>query len=398
MTIPVAVPRNTRSELVARVIAILTKPDAEWQVIDQEPATIASLFTAYIVPLAAIPPLSWFLGTTIFGYSLFGVVLYRPSFLSALSMALRQYVLALVSVFIMALIIETLAPSFQGQKNRVQALKLVAYSATASWVAGIFALLTGFGIIVWLIGFYSLYLFYKGLPVLMKTPKERTLPYTAAALVAGLVMNLVMWWIVVGLISTNLPFGAGPASLGPGGAVSLPGGVELNLDRLQKVTTSMEEAAEHGQSGRNPAGIPTETLKQFLPASLSGGLAQHDVSSIGGQVAGLGGSNVEARYGSGGKTVTLSVTDLGAAGAIMSLGGALGIKATQQNGSSYNRIDQVDGRTIAESYNAQTKSGDYSVVLANRFSVQAQGSSVTMDELRAAVNAVDLRKLETMAK
>ena len=43
--------------LVDRVKNILLSPRTEWPVIDAEPATVASLYTGYIMPLAAIPAL-----------------------------------------------------------------------------------------------------------------------------------------------------------------------------------------------------------------------------------------------------------------------------------------------------------------------------------------------------
>ena len=72
----------------------------------------------------------------------------------------------------LALIIDALAPTFNGTKNQIQALKVAAYCSTASWMAGIFALIPGlrfFGIL----GLYSLYLLYLGLPVLMKSPQGK---------------------------------------------------------------------------------------------------------------------------------------------------------------------------------------------------------------------------------
>ena len=50
---------------------------------------------------------------------------------TALSSAILQYLLSLASVFVLALIIDALAPTFGGTKNQVQALKVAAYSNTA---------------------------------------------------------------------------------------------------------------------------------------------------------------------------------------------------------------------------------------------------------------------------
>ena len=44
-------------------------------------------------------------------------------------------------IYLMALIVDALAPTFGGEKNFMQSLKLVAYSYTAAWLAGIFQLL-----------------------------------------------------------------------------------------------------------------------------------------------------------------------------------------------------------------------------------------------------------------
>lgn len=396
MTLADAAPGTGRPDLVARATAIITRPDTEWQVIDHEPATVGSVFTRYILILAAIPPVCRFIGGLVFGYGFLGVT-YRPSFLTALSTAIASYVLSVLGIFVVALIVDVLAPSFDGQKDRVQAVKLVGYAATASWLAGVFALVPGLGFLS-LLGLYSFYLFYKGLPVLMKSPREKRAGYTAVVLIAALIVNFVIWPIAAGVVGTTVALvGTTGALVGTGGTVNLPGGAELKLDQLQQAAKTMEDAASRARSSGDPAGVPIDTLKQVLPASL-GGVARQDISSAQGQIAGFGGSNVRAQYGAGGRTITLSVTDLGAAGALSALGSALGIKGSQQNGSSYTRMDQAGGRTIIETYDGAAKSGDVSVILANRFLVNAQGTGVALEDLRGAVNAADLPRLEALAK
>jgi hypothetical protein len=91
------------------------------------------------------------------------------------------------ATYVLALIIDALAPTFNSQRSRIQALKLAAYSSSAGWVAGIF------GLIPWIrpleiLGLYSVYLLYLGVPVLMKTPREKVLPYTAGIVLAGVVL------------------------------------------------------------------------------------------------------------------------------------------------------------------------------------------------------------------
>ena len=150
-------------KLLARVQAILLTPRDEWPRIASEPATVQGLYTGYIAWLAAIPALGSLLSWN--SASLNGLVL--------------SYLASLAGVYIVAILLDSLAPSFGGQRDAAQAMKLVAYSATAGWVAGVGALIPLVGWIVEIAGSaYSVYLLYLGLPVLMRCPPQRALLYT----------------------------------------------------------------------------------------------------------------------------------------------------------------------------------------------------------------------------
>ena len=97
----------------------------------------------------------------------------------------------LAGTYVLALVIDALAPTFSGQRSQIQALKLAAYSLTAAWLAGIFALIPELRLLG-LLGLYSLYLLYGGLPVLMKPSGDKTLPYTAVVVVAAFVLFLII--------------------------------------------------------------------------------------------------------------------------------------------------------------------------------------------------------------
>ena len=178
--------------LVDRVKRILLSPQSEWEVIDTEPTTTSGLYTGYIMPLAAIAPIA-----TVIGYSVFGIrvpfsgTVYRTPIGSAITSAIVSYVLTLVGVYVTALVIDALAPTFGGTKNQMQALKVGAYAFTAAWVAGIFALIPGLRMLG-ILGLYSFYLLYLGLPVLMKSPKEKALPYTVVVVVVEIVLMVAV--------------------------------------------------------------------------------------------------------------------------------------------------------------------------------------------------------------
>jgi hypothetical protein len=176
--------------IIERVKRILLSPRTEWEVIDAESTTPAELYTRYIAPLAAIGPIAQLIGYSAFGITVPFVGTYRVPIGSAITQAIVMYILTLVGTYVLALIIDALAPTFSGQRSQIQALKLAAYSLTASWVAGIFALIPGLRILT-LLGLYSLYLLYLGLPVLMKTPREKALGYTVVVIVAAIVLSLI---------------------------------------------------------------------------------------------------------------------------------------------------------------------------------------------------------------
>src|SRR3989442_1557869 len=128
--------RRNAMALVDGVKKILLQPNAEWAVINAELTNPATLYKTYIIPLAAIGPVCFAIGISVFGLHLpFGLGTIRYSVTTALTQAVVQYAQNIVFVFLLALIIDALAPSFGGQRNQVQALKVSAYSCTAFWVA-----------------------------------------------------------------------------------------------------------------------------------------------------------------------------------------------------------------------------------------------------------------------
>jgi hypothetical protein len=177
--------------LADRVKKILLTPKEEWQVIDPESATVGGLYTGYIIPLAAIGPIAHAIGSSVFG--LYGGPFggYRVPLTTAVTGAVVMFVLSLVSIYLIGLIIDALAPTFGATRNPMQALKVAAYASTAALVAGVFAILPGLQVLQ-ILGLYSLYLLFLGLPVLMKAPKDKALGYTAVVVIAAIVLNMLV--------------------------------------------------------------------------------------------------------------------------------------------------------------------------------------------------------------
>jgi hypothetical protein len=182
-------------DIIERVKAILLTPKSEWLVIERESGDPTYLFTNYVAILAAIPAVCGFIGTSIIGISLPVIGTVRVGIVSGIASAIVKYLLAFVMVYVMGLIIDALAPTFNGQKNQPNALKLAVYSMTPVGLAGIFSLIPGFRVLG-ILGLYGLYLLWVGLPPLMKSPEEKSIGYAAALVVCALVVSFVIAAIV----------------------------------------------------------------------------------------------------------------------------------------------------------------------------------------------------------
>ncbi|MGJ7533200.1 MULTISPECIES: Yip1 family protein [unclassified Variovorax] len=181
--------------LVERVQSILLKPKATWPEIDSEQADAASLYKNYVMILALIPAVASFIGLSLIGIGAFGVS-FRVPIVSGLANMVVGYVLSLVMVFVLALIIDAMAPTFEGTRSQIGALKLSAYASTAAFVGGIFSLLPSLSVLGALAALYGVYLLYTGLPVLMKCPPDKAIAYTAVVVVCAIVGGFIIAWVL----------------------------------------------------------------------------------------------------------------------------------------------------------------------------------------------------------
>ncbi len=175
--------------LIERVKSILLQPKSEWLMIEREPGDAGYLFTNYVCILAAIPVVCSFIGTSIIGFGPF-----RVGIVSGFFHAIVVYVLTLVGVFIVAYVIDALAPMFGGQKNLGNAMKVSAYAPTAAWLAGVFNIIPALAILG-LLGLYSFYLLYTGIAALMKS--NNPLVYTIVVVIAVIVIQVIIFFVIV---------------------------------------------------------------------------------------------------------------------------------------------------------------------------------------------------------
>lgn len=386
-------PGSAGANLIARVKAILMQPKATWEVIDGEPATIEGLYKRYVIPLAAVPVVCGLIGALTFGYGMMGVT-FRPNPVYAIVQAIVQYGLSLAFVFVMAVIIDELAQNFGGAKNRVQAFKVAAYSFTASWVAGVLLLIPNLSLLVLLAALYGFFILYLGLPKLMKVAEEKAVAYFALVIVVAVIVGLVISAVASSIGHMGRPglmSDAGRVS----GAIKTPTG-SLDVGKLQAASAQLAAAQAAAKDGKVKLTDP-DLLKAYLPDNVAG-YARTGVSAESSAAGGMGASVAEGDYARGEGSLKLKVTDMGATGAIADLAGAFNVQSSHEDNGRYEKVGKVNGRMTTETYDRSSKHGEYGVMVADRFMVSAEGDNVGMDDLKAAVGAIDLGRLEGLAK
>jgi hypothetical protein len=385
--------------LIQRATNILLRPKAEWDVIAAEPATVQGLFLGYAAILAALSAIAQVVhGLVPF---CFIIACYTPNPVFVVLSAVVFYAAGLGGVFLVGLVIDALAPGFGGEKNQVQAMKTVVYSWTAAWIAGLLVIVPFVGgLLALVLSLYSFYLLYIGLQRTMKAPEQQAVGYTLVAAIIGIVIFVVVA-AVAGTITTMGKVSAAMASgqiTAPGGTVRLGNGASIDLDRLQAAGKQAEAQMKAQQEGgpNKIVAVDPERLKALLPDSVAGA-ARSDISASSAGAAGFGASNAEATYRNGEAQITLKITDLAAAGSFAAMAGAINVQSSEQTATGYKKISTVNGMLITEKYDNQAKSGEYTVIVANRFSIEADGEGVSMDVLKAAVAAIGPDRVAALA-
>lgn len=177
-------------DIVARAKGLLMDPVKEWGIIAAEPLETATLFKSYVMPLLGLSAVAGLIGTTLMGGGSLGLV----------GSTVVGFLLALVGIFVLAKIVEVLAPRFGGPVDPAAALKLAAYAPTASWVGGACMVIPFIGWIPALAGgLYSLFLFYIGTPTVMRIPRERVMGFAISVVLVAVLVNILIGAVVAAL-------------------------------------------------------------------------------------------------------------------------------------------------------------------------------------------------------
>jgi hypothetical protein len=404
--------------LIERTKAILLKPRETWPVIDAEPATVTSIYKEWLVIMAAIPAVCGFVGMSLVGVGMFGFG-YRVPIVGGLVTMIFGYVLSLVMAYVMALVVDALAPSFGGTKNPVGAMKVMAYGATAVYVAGVLKLIPSLGILGIVAACYSVYLIHLGLQSVMKAPQDKAVGYTAVVVIIFIVASMIVGAVSVMFIGFG---GLGSPYGRPGGGFSIktPDG-EVNVDtdalaaaarRMDAARANMESAQKSGDpassaaalgamlgalTGAGGAPIPVADLKAQLPEAL-GALKRESFETSGGSAMGISSSVAKAGYGAGEQRAEVTITDVGGLGGLASVATWANMTVDKETPDGIEKTYKDGGRTVHEESRKDGSHAEFTVILKNGVIVETSGDRIDAATLKSMASAVNLDAIEAMKR
>lgn len=364
-----------RPGLFARVRGILLRPQGEWErIAGEEPSP---LLGSYVAPLALIGAvISFAAGVLYSGFDINAGLAWR-------GIAAALYVVfAVLGAIVAAWLINFLARRFGAEGDGGRARQLAAYSATPVLLAAIGALAPPIALIVTIAGsVYALILLAMGVGRLMPLPDSEnnvprfTLTFAMLAIgVAGLASVFVGPLIntgreaVVGAVEAVTPARAAPE-------IARRSAAEIAIHRLAEAYGS-------------PVLADPERLSEQMPDSLPGSFQRQSVATA--QRGGI--SRADAVYSDGTARLSVSVIQFGLHVEPAAFASILEIKADGALEGGYARSQSIDGRLFAENV---TGSHVRYVVIGRGVVMIAEGP-VTVDRARAAVETIDLQRLEAM--
>lgn len=186
-------------KLLSRVKNIIVSPKSEWQAIKAEQTTVKDIIFNYVAILAIIPAAASIIGMAVVGVSFMHTITRYPLFLSVL-WGVFSYIFTIAAVMVSAAIINALATPFESAKDYRKALKVVSYTYTPAWIAGVLNVVPALSWLMLILSLYSIYLLYLGLGPLMGTPQNKALRYTVVSIIVIIAVDIIMSYLAVRII------------------------------------------------------------------------------------------------------------------------------------------------------------------------------------------------------
>lgn len=166
--------------------------------------------------------------------------------------------------------------------------------------------------------------------------------------------------------------------------LSACGGGEADVGALEQGDVTPEEAS----AAVDPVGA--DQLRDLLPASL-GAMERTNAEGATQGAMGFSVTEAEAAYEGGGAEVEVKIVDLGGMPSLDLMGLSwLTTDVDRETSTGYERTVTHGGHRGYRTYDSETRDGEFSLLVADRFLVTVEGDDVDDQQLEDALRAIDL--------
>jgi len=157
-------------ETLRRIVYLLFRPRAEWELIAQEKTSVDALLRGYILPLALLAPIATMIGMSLFDRDWDPVHGFLVPSGEIFAASAATFFAIVGSIFALAAIFALIAPMFGSARNFLAALKVATYGAIPVLLAGATLVLPAMAI-VGMVGLcHTLFLYWLGVHQVLKVP------------------------------------------------------------------------------------------------------------------------------------------------------------------------------------------------------------------------------------
>jgi hypothetical protein len=171
-----------------------------------------------------------------------------------------------------------------------------------------------------------------------------------------------------------------------------------NKNDLENFADKMKEVSENFNEGKKVTPVDFRELKSLLPESI-GDLKRSNLEGEKVAAMGMNISTANADYNDADNNISIDIkiTDLGSVSGLSGLAayGWYMVDIDKENETGYEKTITYKGNKGYEKYDNEGKHGELNILVAKRFVVEANGNNVSMDQMKTAVDMIDVGKLES---
>jgi hypothetical protein len=157
-------------ETLRRIVYLIFRPTAEWDLIAREPTSVDRLLRSYILPLALLAPIATVIGMKTFDRDWSPVHGYLVPADRILAAGATTYFAIVGSIFLLAAIFVAIAPMFGAARDYLAALKVATFGSIPVMLAGATLLLPVMAMVTMVGLCHSLFLLWLGARRVLNVP------------------------------------------------------------------------------------------------------------------------------------------------------------------------------------------------------------------------------------